>query len=239
MTLEICANSLASALSAQLGGAQRIELCENLNEGGTTPSYGTIKSVRKLLKIKVYVLVRPRAGDFFYSDDEFTVMKEDIGICKQLGCDGIVIGLLDQDGNVDIERTKELVKLASPMGVTFHRAFDCSNDGLKALEDIIECGCERILTSGMENTATEGTAFLKTLVEKAGDRIVIMPGSGINEQNITELKKSTNAKEFHTSAKEPIPSKMIYHNMAITNMGDTIEVSNERKIRRIVALLNS
>lgn len=238
MILEICANSLASALAAQNGGAQRIELCENLNEGGTTPSYGTIISVRKQLDIKVYVLIRPRSGDFFYSDEEFSVMKEDIKICKKLGCDGVVIGLLDQYGNVDTKRTKELVNLANPMGVTFHRAFDCSNDGLKALEDIINCGCERILTSGMHNTAIEGSSFLKVLVDRSAGRINIMPGSGINEQNILILKETTSAKEYHLSAKTPIESKMIYHNPAIANMGNVVEVSNENKIRRIVDLLN-
>ena len=237
MLLEICANSLGSALAAQRGGAQRIELCENLNEGGTTPSYGTIKSVREQLKIKVYVLIRPRAGDFYYSHEEFGIIKEDIRLCKQLGCDGVVIGLLDQEGNVDMVRTKELVNLAAPMGVTFHRAFDCSNDGLKALEAIIECGCERILTSGMQNTAMEGSSLLKTLVDHAADRIVIMPGSGINEKNILELKKITHAKEYHTSAKVPLQNNMNYQNPTIQHMGTTIEISSEEKIRKIVELI--
>lgn len=239
MILEICANSFSSALAAQQGGAQRIELCENLNEGGTTPSYGTIKRVREHLNIKVYVLIRPRAGDFLYTDAEFATMKEDINICKQLGCDGVVIGILDKEGNVDVERTSELVELAAPMGVTFHRAFDFCHDGLKALEDIIKCGCERILTSGMKNTAMEGMSFLKMLVQQAAERIIIMPGSGVNEQNIIELRESTHADEFHTSAKATVKSNMIYHNPAIANMGDAIEVSNEDKIRKIVALLSS
>ncbi|WP_134090572.1 copper homeostasis protein CutC [Olivibacter sp. XZL3] len=239
MTLEICANSLASALAAQRGGAQRIELCENLNEGGTTPSYGTIKRVRELLDIKVYVLIRPRAGDFLYSDEEFAIMKEDITMCKQLGCDGVVIGLLDKEGNIDTNRTKELVHLADPMGVTFHRAFDCSNDGLKALEEVIDCGCERILTSGMRNTAIEGASLLKTLIQQAADRITIMPGSGINEVNIIELKEITHAKEYHTSAKTAVKSGMTYQNPAIANMGDAVEISNVERIRRILGLLNS
>lgn len=238
MTLEICANSLASAVAAQNGGAQRIELCENLNEGGTTPSYGTIKKVREEIQIKVYVLIRPRAGDFFYSRTEFEIMKEDVLNCKALGCDGIVIGLLDEDGNVDKERTKELVDIAFPMGVTFHRAFDSCNNGLKALEEIIHCGCERILTSGMKNTALEGRVFLKELVEKAANRIIIMPGSGINETNISKLITETNALEYHTSAKAPVKSLMKYHNPSIQNMGEVIEVSDEGKIRRIVELLN-
>lgn len=239
MKLEICANSLASALAAQNGGAQRIELCENLNEGGTTPSYGTIKKVRELLTIKVYVLIRPRAGDFHYSPAEFEIMKEDILLCKRLGCDGVVIGLLDVDGNVDMERTQELVSLASPMGVTFHRAFDSCNDGIKALEEIIDCGCERILTSGMKNTALEGAHFLQELVKKAGNRIIIMPGSGVNESNLEQLILQTEAMEYHTSAKVSVASKVKYHNPAIQNMGETIEVSSEEKIRRIVKLLNS
>jgi len=238
MTLEICANSFASALAAQVGGAQRIELCENLNEGGTTPSYGTIKRVREQLKIKVYVLIRPRAGDFNYSDDEFEIMKEDILTCKELGCDGVVIGLLDTAGNIDRLRTETLVNLAKPMGVTFHRAFDNCNDGLKALEELIACGCERILTSGMKNFAFEGAAFLKELVTLAGERIIIMPGSGINEDNIQELISITQAKEYHTSAKMPIEGNMTYHNPAIKHMGN-VEVSDERKIRKIVKLLNS
>jgi len=239
MTLEICANSLASAIAAQNGGAQRIELCENLNVGGTTPSYGTIKKVCEEIQIRVYVLIRPRAGDFFYSPAEFEVMKEDILNCKALGCDGVVIGLLDQSGNVDRERTKELVDLASPMGVTFHRAFDSCNDGLKALEDIIYCGCERILTSGMKNTAIQGLVFLKELVEKAANRIVIMPGSGVNEDNILELITATKAQEYHTSAKAPIKSMMKYHNPSIQNMGELVEVSNEDTIRRMVKLMNN
>jgi copper homeostasis protein len=239
MTLEICANSLASAVAAQNGGAQRIELCENLNEGGTTPSYGTIKKVCEEIQIRVYVLIRPRAGDFFYSPAEFEIMKEDILNCKALGCDGVVIGLLDQDGNVDRERTKELVDLASPMGVTFHRAFDSCNNGFRALEDIIYCGCERILTSGMKNTAIEGLVFLKELVEKAANRIVIMPGSGVNEDNILELITTTKAQEYHTSAKAPIKSMMKYHNPSIQTMGKLVEVSNEETIRRIVKLMNN
>ncbi|GAA4793210.1 copper homeostasis protein CutC [Olivibacter ginsenosidimutans] len=238
MILEICANSLASALAAEAGGANRIELCENLNEGGTTPSYGTIKKVRERLKIEVYVLIRPRAGDFYYTDDEFEIIKEDILLCKQIGCDGVVIGLLDNNGHVDRKRTKQLVALAAPMGVTFHRAFDCSTDGLQALEVIIDCGCERILTSGMKNTAPEGADFLKKLVQTAGKRLSIMPGSGINEYNIRELLK-TGATEFHTSAKVLLKSNMNYHNPAISNMGDLVEVSDEEKIRRIVEVLKN
>lgn len=237
MNLEICANALVSALAAQNGGAHRVELCENLNEGGTTPSYGTIKKVREQLHIQVYVLIRPRAGDFCYTDDEFEIMKEDILNCKQLGCDGVVIGLLDRDGNIAVERTKELVKLAFPLGVTFHRAFDCCNDGLKALEEIIGCGCERILTSGMQHTAMEGADYLKELVKRAGNRIIIMPGSGVNEDNIRELIEKTGAEEYHTSAKVPIKSRMNYQNPAILNMGNVIEVSSEEKIRKISALL--
>jgi len=232
MVLEICANSYASAIAAQAGGADRIELCENLNEGGTTPSFGTLQKVREDLTIRLYVLIRPRAGDFCYSDEEYAIMRKDILLCKDIGCDGVVIGLLNPDGTVDHERTRELVALAAPMGVTFHRAFDASNDGFEALETIIDCGCERILTSGMKNTALEGIEYLNLLVKRAGERITIMPGSGINEQNIKQLALKTGAQEFHTSAKLPVKSRMVYHNPDLLHMG-TIEESNVEKIKAI------
>src|SRR5690606_12303876 len=145
--------------------------CENLNEGGTTPSYGTLLITRQRVNIDIYVLIRPRAGDFLYSDLEFEIMKQDVLVCKELGYNGVVIGLLKPDGSIDIERTKNLVELASPMGVTFHRAFDSCNDSEKALEDVISCGCERILTSGLKNTAIEGVDNLSKLIEQHEDRL--------------------------------------------------------------------
>lgn len=238
MILEICANSLASAIAAQEGGADRVELCENLNEGGTTPSHGAIFLSRKALHIKLYVLIRPRSGDFIYSPSEYEIIKADIQHCKTLGCDGVVIGLLDKEGNVDVKRTRELVAFAAPMGVTFHRAFDCSRDGFQALEDVINCGCERILTSGMQNKATEGVGFLADLIAKADDRIRIMIGSGVNEDNITELAIRTKASEFHTSAKVKMPIKMHYHNPSIEHMG-TVEESDADTVSRIKMRLDN
>ena len=219
ITLEICAASVASCIAAEEGGAQRIELCDNLLEGGTTPSYATIAVAREKVQIDLYPIIRPRGGDFLYDDLEFAVMQKDIKLCKSLGCNGVVIGLLTADGKVDIPRTKELVKLAWPMGVTFHRAFDMTEDPLQALEDIIETGCERILTSGQRNTATEGIPLLKTLVEKAAGRIAIMVGSGVRAHNIAELVKETGAAEFHTTAKAYEESGMQYRNPNVSMGG--------------------
>jgi copper homeostasis protein len=219
ITLEICAASVASCIAAEEGGAQRIELCDNLLEGGTTPSYATIAVAREKVQIDLYPIIRPRGGDFLYDDLEFALMQKDIKLCKTLGCDGVVIGLLTVDGKVDAARTKELVKLAWPMGVTFHRAFDMTEDPLQAMEDIIETGCERILTSGQRNTATEGIPLLKTLVEIAAGRIAIMVGSGVRSHNIAELVKETGATEFHTTAKAYEESSMQYRNPNVSMGG--------------------
>lgn len=238
MTLEICANSILSALAAQDAGAHRVELCENLNEGGTTPSYGTILNTRKQLYIDLFALIRPRGGDFLYTKEEFEIMKTDIEVCKTLKCDGVVIGILTKDGEVDVDRTQELVKLASPMGVTFHRAFDRVKDPFKALELIIETGCERILTSGLKNSAMEATELIKQLIEKANNRISIMPGAGINSSNILELKNITKAKEYHTSAKTERSSLMNYHNPALADNNIPLQVSDKMEIKKILAQLN-
>jgi len=238
MILEICANSIDSAIAAQNGGANRVELCENLNEGGTTPSYGTLLLTRQQVSIDLYVLIRPRSGDFLYSAFEFEIMKADILKCKELGYNGVVIGLLTPDGSIDVERTKSLVELASPMGVTFHRAFDSCNNFEEALEDVISCGCERVLTSGLKNTAIEGSDVLKKLLDLAGDRIIIMPGSGIKASNIKFLKELVPAKEWHASAKTTFASDMEYHNPELQNMGDIISKSNETEIKDLVRKLN-
>lgn len=217
--VEICAASVASCIAAEEGGAQRIELCDNLLEGGTTPSYATIAIAREKVNIDLYPIIRPRGGDFLYSDLEFEVMKKDIQLCKQLGCNGVVIGILTADGRVDKQRCKELVDLAWPMGVTFHRAFDMTDNPFEALEAIIEIGCERILTSGARNTAVEGASLLKDLVERANDRIAIMAGSGVRANNIAELIKTTGVREFHTSAKAYEESSMIYRNPNVSMGG--------------------
>ncbi|SFD05431.1 copper homeostasis protein [Chitinophaga sp. CF118] len=219
ITLEICAGSVASCIAAEQGGAHRIELCDNLLEGGTTPSYATIALARENVKIDLYPIIRPRGGDFLYDDLEFSIMQKDIAVCKQLGCNGVVIGLLTADGRVDLPRTKMLVEQAWPMGVTFHRAFDMTADPLQALEDVIETGCERILTSGQRNTAPEGTDLLKTLVKQADGRIIIMAGSGVRANNIALLVKETGAVEFHTTARSYIESGMKYRNPHVSMGG--------------------
>ncbi len=213
--LEVCANSVESALLAQEGGASRVELCDNLYEGGTTPSYGKIYQARKNLHIDLNILIRPRGGDFYYSDIEFEIMQKDILTAKKLGANGVVLGLLHPNGTIDKVRTKILVKLASPMSVTFHRAYDMSNDRFQSLEDIIECNCNRILTSGQHNNAYEGRKQLQELIKQAENRIIIMPGGGITEDNIAEIAKVSRAKEFHASLREYTDSKMNYHKKEI------------------------
>ncbi|RXK61853.1 copper homeostasis protein CutC [Lacibacter luteus] len=210
--LEVIAFSIESCSIIQKAGAHRIELCDNPGEGGTTPSCGMIKKARELASIELYTMIRPRGGDFFYNADEFDAMKEDIKLCKQLGCDGVVFGLLNTDGTVDKERTAQLVELAYPMGVTFHRAFDRARDAFEALETIIDIGCERVLTSGLHPNVTEGKDVLKQLVTAADDRIIIMPGSGVRHTNLAELAQFTGAVELHTSARTNLASGMKYIN---------------------------
>ena len=209
---EICANSVSSCKAAQDGGADRVELCSGIPEGGTTPSFGMILKARQSIDIGLNVIIRPRGGDFLYSPDELDQMVSDIKVAKDLGADGLVFGCLCPDGTVDKEAMKRLMYAAGDTPVTFHRAFDHTADPLKALEDIIELGCTRILTSGCKPTALEGAPLLAHLVEKAGDRIIIMPGCGVNETNIAETARLTGAKEFHFSAREPVESGMIFRN---------------------------
>jgi copper homeostasis protein len=245
MTLEICATSLESCLAAQAGGAARIELCDNLLEGGTTPSYAMIALARESVKIDLYPIIRPRGGDFLYSSLEYQLMVKDIELCKQLGCNGVVIGLLTADGRVDVPRTKALVELAWPMGVTFHRAFDMTVDAFQALEDVISTGCERILTSGQRNTAVEGASLIHTLVEKADGRIAIMVGSGVRAHNIASLAEQTGATEFHTTAKEYVDSGMTYRNPNVSMGGIPgvpeygISVTKEEEVKKIVEILKT
>lgn len=210
--LEICANSVRSALAAQQGGANRIELCDNMAEGGTTPSYGMIATCKKLFKIPVFPIIRPRGGDFLYSEEEFEVMKKDVTACAKLGCEGVVFGILRSDGSIDKERCSELIALAKPMQVTFHRAFDHCNDLEKCLEDIISLGCDRVLTSGGETYATDGIQKLKSMVQQAENRIIIMPGSGVTHKNILNLMRETGASEFHSTAKKLNYSMMNFQN---------------------------
>ncbi len=243
--LEVCANSVESAIAAQQGGAVRVELCENLYEGGTTPSHGDILLARKLLHIKLYVLIRPRGGDFLYTDVEYEIMTADVKHCIETGCDGIVIGMLNADGTIDKERCEKLVQMARRMGVgvTFHRAFDMCADLEQALEDIIDLGCERILTSGGKSTAIEGSRIIAELVEKAAGRIAIMPGSGVNENNVEDLVRFTGVREVHSSARSRKQSQMIFKNDHIImgdNYGDeyAFEQTDADRVRHILKNAN-
>ncbi len=234
--LEIIGFNIQSCIVAQAAGVHRIELCDNPEEGGTTPSYGFIKAAREKLQIALFPIIRPRGGDFLYSKEEFEIMKTDIKCCKQLGCDGVVIGMLNADGTVDKKRNASLVELAYPLGVTFHRAFDRTVDAFQAMKDIIEIGCERILTSGLRPTAPEGIDTIAALVKLADDRIIIMPGSGVRSGNITELARKTGASEFHTSARMNSDSKMNYTNAAMKESLRSVAV-NEEEVKKIVELL--
>jgi len=204
MLLEICASSLQSAINAQKGGAQRIELCCNLEQGGLTPSYGTIKLARAALSIEIFVLIRPRAGDFTYSELELAQMREDILFCKSIGIDGVVLGILDKRNEIDAKQNQQFVQLAAPMKTTFHRAFDCLKNPMNDLEQVIGLGFDRILTSGLAPTAVEGQILLKKLIELAHNRIMILPGSGLNSRNIADFIAFTKTKEIHASAKKTI-----------------------------------
>lgn len=209
--LEVVATSLESLESAIEGGADRIELCSNLFCGGTTPSAGLIQAAISESSVPVHVLIRPRPGDFCYNKAEMNLICRDIEFAKQSGAAGIVCGFLLPDGNIDKEITELIAELASPLSVTFHRAFDVSRDPFQALEDIIEAGCQRLLTSGQKNTAIEGRDLISQLVKHAGDRIIIMPGSGVNADNIQQLKE-TGAHEFHMSGSVNRDSASIYYN---------------------------
>ena len=234
--LEVIGFTIESCLIAQAAGAHRIELCDNPSEGGTTPSYGFIKAAREKLTIELYPIIRPRGGDFLYSETEFEIMKADVQICKNLGCNGVVIGILLADGTVDKERCKQLVDIAYPMGVTFHRAFDRTTDPFKALEDIISIGCERILTSGQKPSVNEGMQLLIDLVQQANERIIIMPGSGVRAENIVALANQTNALEFHTSARININSKMEFINKSMNEQLITV-AADSNEIKRIIEQL--
>lgn len=242
--LEICVDNVESAIDAQIAGADRIELCDNLTEGGTTPCFGTIISARDNLSIDLNVMIRPRGGDFLYTDLEYDIMRRDIDICVENGVDGVVLGLLRSDGTIDLERTAKLIELAQPMSVTFHRAFDMCSDPVQGLEDIIVSGASRILTSGQRDKALDGTELIRELITQAGKRIIIMPGSGISDSNIETVAKVTGAKEFHLTARKVIDSEMIFRRQGIS-MGGAIgitefsrKVADPYMIRSIINILN-
>jgi len=219
LIVEICTDSVESATVAEAAGAGRIELCSALAEGGVTPSAGLIEAVRRNTGIKIHVLIRPRSGDFLYTDNEFSVMRRDIEIAGECGADGIVTGLLNSDGTVDVERTALLAEYATPMSLTFHRAFDMCRDPKKGLEDVISSGASRILTSGQSKNAIEGAPLIKQLIAESAGRIIIMPGGGIDEYNAALLASGTGATEFHLSGRKQRESGMTFRRKGIY-MGD-------------------
>ena len=215
--IEIATSDYTSTRQAVLGGADRIELCTNLGEGGTTPSYGLIKKCLEDFDVPVYPIIRIRGGDFLYTPEEMACMLEDVRACSQLGCKGVVFGALNRDATIDTEALKRIVDAAYPMKVTFHRAFDRCRDPLEALEQLIDAGCERILTSGQALTAPEGAGLIRNLQEIAGQRIVILPGSGVRPDNIAALALATGCKEFHASLRSVAGSTMTCFPAAFTN----------------------
>lgn len=208
--LEMATTDFETTRQAVAGGADRIELCAALSEGGTTPSFGMIRQCRDSFAVPLFPIIRPRGGDFLYTEEEFRIMLQDVKLCRQLGCEGVVLGLLQSNGELDVARTTLLVEAAYPMDVTFHRAFDRCRDPFKAIEQLIEVGVQRILTSGQKPTAPAGTELIAKLVKAADERIIIMPGSGVRTENIAELMKKTGATEFHTSLRTKAASQMAF-----------------------------
>lgn len=246
-TFEVCANSVESCLAAQAGGANRVELCAGIPEGGTTPSYGDIAVARELLKeTRLHVIIRPRGGDFLYSPVEQRIMLKDIDLARKLGADGVVFGCLTAEGDVDLPLMRQLMEAAEDMSVTFHRAFDVCRNPQQALEDIIGLGCHRILTSGQQPTAEQGIPLLKNLQQQADGRIILLAGCGVNESNIARIAQETGIHEFHFSAREQVESGMLYRNPQVS-MGGTVCIeeysrpltTSKRVSQTIAALINN
>lgn len=238
MLLEIACFDIASAIKAAAAGADRIELCDNAAEGGTTPSYGILKRIKEIISIPVFPIIRPRGGDFLYSEEEYKTMLYDVQLCKELGFDGVVLGLLNEKGNVDVKRTEQLVKAAGNMQATFHRAFDRTLNPFHSLEAAIYCGCKRILTSGQVPDAYSGKELIKELIEQAEDRIIIMPGSGVRSNNIAVLATYTGATELHSSARKKEPSSMLFSKKGMQETLDTVSV-DEMEIRKMKMALQN
>jgi len=243
--IEICVDTVESAINAQNAGAHRVELCNNLMEGGTTPGLGTILSARNNLTIGLHVIIRPRGGDFLYTDLEFDIMRRDIEICGENGVDGIVLGILRPDGTIDLERTAKLIEFAQPMAVTFHRAFDMCSDPLQELADVIATGATRLLTSGQRDKAIDGVETIRRLVKQAGNKIIVMPGSGISDSNIASIARATSAKEFHLTARKIIDSDMVFRKQNIYMGGSSDipefsrKVADPNMIKRIISILQA
>lgn len=231
--LEVCAFTIQSCITAEKAGAARVELCDNPIEGGTTPSYGTIKQVREKIAILLYPIIRPRSGNYYYNEDEYAIIRKDIEICRELGCDGVSVGAQTIGAEIDVEMLKRIVEWAGPMGVTCNRAFDGTPDPFKALEDIIQTGCERILTSGQKSAAPDAGALLGQLVKQAGDRIIIMPGAGVKSSNIKKLIQESDAKEFHSSARVVSLNPVTYVNAEVSDYGH-VYVADESEVRAMI-----
>ena len=240
MLVEACVDSVASAIAAERGGAERLELCDNLVEGGTTPSAGAIAECRKRVSLPLYVMIRPRGGDFLYTDVEYEVMRRDIGQAIQLGADGVVLGLLTPAGAVDAVRTAALVRTARPLDVTFHRAIDVARDPEAALDALIVAGVDRVLTSGQASTALQGASVIKRLVERSGGRIVILAGGGIDERNVRSVVKKTGVQEVHVRGTTRESSGMKYRSRKVVFRSRqqpddyVLEVTDAARIKKIV-----
>lgn len=235
--LEIATADFITTQSAVAGGADRIELCAALGDGGTTPSFGTIRQCRDSFSIPLFPIIRPRGGDFLYTEEEYNIMLTDVKLCRDLGCDGVVLGLLQSDGMIDIKKTEALVKAAYPMEVTFHRAFDRCADPFEALEQLVEAGVQRVLTSGQRPTAPEGASLIAELVKAADERITIMPGSGVRADNIVPLAKETGATEFHTSLRAKKSSLMHYRHPSFAEADFQNPAINPSEVEALKKLL--
>lgn len=244
MRVEICVDSVEGALAAQRGGADRVELCGNLLEGGTTPSAGQIQLARARLQIGLQIIIRPRGGDFLYHPTEIEVMREDIRMAKALGADGVVLGCLTPSGDIDLELCARLIALARPLNVTFHRAFDMCREPRRALEDLVRLGADRVLTSGQETTCVEGMELIGELHQQAGDRIVIMPGGGLTPRNIRKVVEQTGVREVHLSARKSVESGMEFRNSrcfmggALRPPEFSLKTTNEPAVRAVVETLS-
>ncbi|MFZ0270627.1 MAG: copper homeostasis protein CutC [Acidobacteriaceae bacterium] len=240
MQVEICVDSVESAIAAERGGAQRVELCSDLLEGGVTPSAGLVSIVRQQIDIGVFVMIRPRGGDFCYTDLEFGIMQQDIRQARDLGADGIILGVLDRQARVDVARTRKLVELAGPLPVTFHRAIDMTPDPRAALEDVVATGAARVLTSGGAPKVTKGLAVVARMVETAGDRLAVMAGGGITPETIAGVAEATGATEFHASLRTARPSPVEFHRQDV-QMGEIRDreylrfVVDEKNVRALVS----
>lgn len=225
--IEVCVDSVASAVAAERGGARRVEVCSNLLEGGVTPSAGLIEMVRARTAIGLQVMIRPRGGDFCYTPEEFETMRYDVLVAKKLGADGVVFGILNPTGSVDVERTRQLVDLARPLNVTFHRAFDTAADLFRAMEDVCATGTDRLLTSGGQQTAAQAIPSIARLVEAARGRIAIMAGGGIDDHNAASIIEQTGVREIHVGLRSPVASLMLHRNPQLS-MGTVPEYGYQR-----------